>query len=138
MTEQNEDEKEKLDSLVKNFFNQIGVSTEDIDETIKLGEKTGESRTDFVDKELDDLEMDPSGLHRDRIILLERKINEKNETIMKYELIIKKWKSQIREFENEIAPALIKTIRYYRQKNLELEKTIEKLRRQITNIKSIW
>ena len=51
MTEQNEDEKEKLDSLVKNFFNQIGVSTEDIDETIKLGEKTGESRTDFVDKE---------------------------------------------------------------------------------------
>lgn len=137
MTEENE--KNKLDALVKNFFEQIGVSTDEIDETIKLAEETEDSRATFILRAEEELpEEPPTEMLRKRITLLEQKLKEKNELVVKLQLVVSKMKGQIRGFEKQIAPALIKAIHSYRQKNIELENTIKKLRKYISDLKSIW
>ncbi|MHA1145909.1 MAG: hypothetical protein ACTSRW_14300, partial [Candidatus Helarchaeota archaeon] len=84
------------------------------------------------------MELDSTVRLRERITLLEQKIQQKNELITKLELIVSKLKTQIRTFEKDIAPNFVKTIKYYQQKNADLEKTMEKLRNSISNLKSIW
>ncbi|MHA1145775.1 MAG: hypothetical protein ACTSRW_13630, partial [Candidatus Helarchaeota archaeon] len=88
MTEENDDN--NLDALVKSFFDQIGVSTDEIDETLQLAKETEETRTEFASTSLEDMELDSTVRLRERITLLEQKIQQKNELITKLELIVSK------------------------------------------------